>query len=260
MEKSHAKILNKLNEIQHDIIKHHIKHGPHGEGFGDDFVNAFKNLGHTIKSGFEDKIEKPIVNTYHKIEPVLQKGVESVGSYMTKKKGGLASDLLHNGVPALTSALGGAAGTLLAPELGPLGGIAGSTLGGFAGREIADKVGNKTGTGLRKKRKHRKYYPESDSDIEVDKKRESALEQLLKAHNKKEEKELMKGNLELIRHLHEEMKDIRGGRPLRHIGSGISGCGEIHHGAIMRTRGTGFKKGSKEAKEHMARIRAMRKK
>ena len=63
---------------------------------------------------------------------------DDIGKYITStKKGGLSSDLLRSGVPAVTGALGTYAG-------GPVGGIAGS----MAGRIAGDKIGEKTGLGL----------------------------------------------------------------------------------------------------------------
>jgi hypothetical protein len=182
--KSQEKILNKMAQIEMDIHHHHIKHG------GDiGFIDAFKNLGNTIKSGFEDKIIHPVEDLGNQIKsgfedkiihpfedkiisPVQQQinslpqktqdiinklpdkiknspQFQQTIDFITKKKGGLASSLLHNGLPAFTSALGGATATLLAPEAGPLAGIAGSTAGGYAGKELSDYIGNKTGVGLK---------------------------------------------------------------------------------------------------------------
>jgi len=141
--KSQEKILNKMAKIEMDIHKHHNIHG------GDiGFVDAFKNLGNTIKSGFEDKIINPvqekIINPIQN-SPELDKTLD----YITKKKGGLSSSLLHNGVPAVTGAVtGGLAG--IASGGNPLAGMAGSAAGGYAGKELSDYIGNKTGVGIRK--------------------------------------------------------------------------------------------------------------
>jgi hypothetical protein len=63
---------------------------------------------------------------------------DDIGKYITStSKGGLSSDLLRSGVPAVTGALGTFTG-------GPVGGIAGSMAGKIAG----DKIGEKTGLGL----------------------------------------------------------------------------------------------------------------
>ena len=141
--KSQKKILNKMAKIEMDIHKHHNIHG------GDiGFVDAFKNLGNTIKSGFEDKIINPVqdkIITPIQNSPELDKTLD----YITKKKGGLSSSLLHNGVPAVTGAItGGLAG--LASGGNPLAGMAGSAAGGYAGKELSDYIGNKTGVGIRK--------------------------------------------------------------------------------------------------------------
>lgn len=192
LRKSQEKILDKMAQIEMDIHHHHIKHG------GDiGFIDAFKNLGNTIKSGFEDKIIHPVEDLGNQIKsgfedkiihpfedkiisPVQQQinslpqktqdiinklpdkiknspQFQQTIDFITKKKGGLASSLLHNGLPAFTSALGGATATLLAPEAGPLAGIAGSTAGGYAGKELSDYIGNKTGVGLKRKMKGKGY-------------------------------------------------------------------------------------------------------
>ena len=310
--KSQKEISKKINNIAKEIKKHHKKHGPPiGRGFLDDM----KNLGNSIKSGFENTIEHPIEDLGNTIKtgfqdnivnPIQQKIIDPVQAqinslpqktqdiinklpqsmkdspqfqqaidYITKKKGGLASSLLHNGLPSLTSALGGAAGTVLAPELGMFGGIAGSTAGGYAGKELADYIGDKTGTGLRKKRKSKKYYSSSEESSDDERPTDSALGQLLKAHRRKEEKELKKGELDIARHLHEEMMALRHGQPLKRIhthpvghgvrkrgrpkGSGLKDGTENKKPVVpINYVGCGFKKGSKEAKEHMARIRAMK--
>lgn len=60
----------------------------------------------------------------------------------------IASTLIHQGIPAVSSALGSAGAEFLAPELGPISGYAGAKLGNMAGQKIATLVGNKTGLGL----------------------------------------------------------------------------------------------------------------
>ena len=341
--KSQKEISKNIKEINKKIKNHYKKHGVHGIGFIDDL----KSIGNTIKSGFEDKIEHPLEdfgNTIKSgfqndiIDPVQNKIInptqnlidslpdktkqlfnsipESMRNdpkfqkaldYVTKKKGGLASSLLHNGLPSLTSALGGAAGTILAPELGMFGGIAGSTAGGYAGKELADYIGDKTGTGLRRRGRPRKHHIHHSWEAEDIRPVDSALGQLLKAHRRNEERELHKGQLEIARHLHEEISALRRGRatkkiPLKSYGNGLPYDGSkgwvkndpdvIHQHTMdvlqqrnkerygsglqsdsdisdsditpMHTvKGKGiskriFKKGSKEAKEHMARIRAMK--
>lgn len=47
----------------------------------------------------------------------------------------------HYAIPAATSALGAAAGELIAPELGPISGVAGSAAGAYAGNQINKKIG-----------------------------------------------------------------------------------------------------------------------
>jgi hypothetical protein len=161
--KSQEKIINKLAQIEIEMHKHHAIHGG---AIG--FVDAFKKLGNTIKSGFEDKIINPIENKIInpikenipksekdildkipdkiKNDPKLAKAID----YITKKKGGLASSLLYNALPATTSAIVGGLSGLASGN--PFVGMAGSAAGGYAGKELADYVGKKTGVGLRKKK------------------------------------------------------------------------------------------------------------
>jgi len=67
-------------------------------------------------------------------------------SSSTGKK--IASTLIHQGIPIVTSTLGSLGAEVLAPELGPVSGFAGAQAGNYAGKKIANLVGNKTGLGL----------------------------------------------------------------------------------------------------------------
>ena len=174
--KSQEKILNKMAEIEMDMHRHHAIHGG---AVG--FVDAFKNLGNTIKSGFENKIINPVKQGFEEkiINPIEDKIINPIKQnipkserdlldkipdkikndpkfakaidYITKKKGGLASSLLHNALPATTSAIVGGVSGLVSGN--PFVGMAGSAAGGYAGKELADYIGNKTGVGFRKKGK-----------------------------------------------------------------------------------------------------------
>lgn len=91
----------------------------------------------TLKS-----IGKDLKNVGHKIES----GAKKTFTPALGRK--IASTLIHQGIPAVSSALGSAGAELLAPELGPVSAFAGSQLGSYAGKKIATQVGNKTGLGL----------------------------------------------------------------------------------------------------------------
>lgn len=164
MEKSLEKILDKMAQIEIEMHKHHQMHGG---AVG--FVDAFKNLGKTIKSGFEDKIinpiksgvEEKIINPIKENIPKSEKDIldkipdkikndpkfAKTIDFITKKKGGLASSLLHNALPATTSAIVGGLSGLASGN--PFVGMAGSAAGGYAGKELADYVGKKTGVGIK---------------------------------------------------------------------------------------------------------------
>jgi hypothetical protein len=81
--------------------------------------NDFKNVGSKIKKAFT--------------------------SPTAKKIGSVA---IHQGIPAITGALGSAGAEFLAPELGPVSGFIGAQAGNAVGEKIATLVGNKTGLGL----------------------------------------------------------------------------------------------------------------
>ena len=70
MSKNLEKILDKMAKIELDIHKHHNMHGG-----SIDIAGAFKNLGNTIKSGFEDKIINPIKSGVEEkiINPIKRK-------------------------------------------------------------------------------------------------------------------------------------------------------------------------------------------
>ena len=79
-----------------------------------------------------------------------QSSNKTVRKYLTKKKGGLASDLLHHGVPVLIGGLGGVAGTMVTG--GPIGGVMGSQAGYQAGELATDYIGKKIGVGIKRGR------------------------------------------------------------------------------------------------------------
>ena len=170
-------IRHRMNKLRKHIKRHHELHGGKIN-----IAKSFKKLGDTLKKGFEP-----------------------VGKYVTAKKGGLASDLLHHGVPIVTGALGAAAGEYVG---GPLGGLVGSELGSKAGQAGADALGKKIGVGLKKRGRPPKASGSGDL-IHID----------IDSHNAK----------------------------------GKTASNKMEGGRIRHP------KGSQEAKEHMARLRAMRK-
>jgi hypothetical protein len=88
---------------------------------------------------------------------------KTVKKYLTSKKGGLASDLLHRGVPTVLGGLGGVAGTMATG--GPIGGVMGAQAGSAAGQLATDYIGKKIGVGIKKGRGR----PKKDSvNIDID--------------------------------------------------------------------------------------------
>ena len=252
--KSQEKILDKMAQIEIEMHKHHAIHGG---AIG--FIDAFKNLGNTIKSGFEDKIINPVKQGFEDkiINPIEDKIINPIKEnipkstqdlldkipdkikndpkfakamdYITKKKGGLASSLLHNALPATTSAIVGGLSGLASGN--PFVGMAGSAAGGYAGKELSDYIGKKTGVGLRKK------------NISKEKLRGKGLEEEPKTQGQmyKEYKENKKANLK-----YSQGKGMRGcGRNLPDVINDLKakadkgGMGQ--QSAIMRLERLGVK-------------------
>ena len=93
----------------------------------------------------------------------LKKAFNDAGKYITKKKGGLASALVNYGIPAVTGALGGAAGELIAPEGGPVSALVGSQLGALGGRYAARAINKSAGTGMMLRGRPRKSMSAGDT-------------------------------------------------------------------------------------------------
>jgi len=73
---------------------------------------------------------------------------EKAEDYITSKKGGLATDVIKFGIPAVSGALlGGVAGL----AGGPVAGVAGSALGSKLGSLASAEVQKATGTGIVRK-------------------------------------------------------------------------------------------------------------
>lgn len=106
---------------------------------------AFKKLGSDIKKGFNKEIAKPITSIANKTKEAV---IDPAGKYITSKKGGLATDLIKYGIPAVSGATLGALGSLV----GPVSGVAGSALGSKLGALGAAELQKATGTGMRKGR------------------------------------------------------------------------------------------------------------
>jgi len=66
----------------------------------------------------------------------------------------IAKELIYKGIPIAGSTLGGIAGA----ELGPVGSMAGAYAGGEAGRMTANKIGELSGLGMRRRRKGGALY------------------------------------------------------------------------------------------------------
>ena len=249
-------ILKQMKMIEKQIAAHHKIHGGKIQ-----IAKAFGKLGKTVKGGFEDvtgrEFKSPeemretfMVNDAKRIGNRISAGAKKAGydvdDYITSKRGGLASDLVKYGIPATTGAVFGALGTVAG--LNPVGGVAATALGSKLGAVAANQITKKTGVGLHIDiNSHNAKRDIAGGKIAKPRGRRSstsALEQLLTAHEKKQDKLLKKNLLGMSKSVTQDIKDIKS-----HIGAGFTGRG----------RGRPAK-GSAEAKERMARIRAMKKK
>jgi len=281
-------IIKKIDSLADEIHEHQKVHG--GKI---DIAGAFKNLGNTIKHGFEDKIINPIKSgvedkIIHPAEAGFKKDiidpfkkdviggfqdkiinpsekaivplVNKAGKYITSKKGGLASDLLHTGLPMVTGTLAGAAAEALFPEAGPVAGFVGNQAGKYGGKKLADYIGSKTGVGLKKRGRPPKNISSKGDLVHIDigshddspmkgdgikkkglrRTKNTSLEQMIEAHRTKEKGELMDAIKTMASDINKEKHPPKTPKYSKALGSG-------------------FKKGSPEAKEHMAKLRAMRK-
>jgi hypothetical protein len=133
---------------KHHIDLHHSDSDSDMEGGKINIGKAFKKLGSDIKKGFNKEIARPITSVAKTID---RKVIDPAGDYITAKKGGLATDVIKFGIPAVAGAtLGGLAG--LATGGNPVAGVAASALGSKFGSLGAKELQKATGTGVRKGR------------------------------------------------------------------------------------------------------------
>jgi len=138
--------------------------GMHMTGGKINVKGAFKKLGKTIEKGIkkeiiqpiQKKVEKEIVDPTKKLVKQSEKGVmqgfvNPADEYVTSKKGGLATDLVKFGIPALSGAVLGGLATA-ATGGNPVAGVAGSALGSKLGSLASKEVQKATGTGMSKGR------------------------------------------------------------------------------------------------------------
>jgi hypothetical protein len=272
---SREKKIVKQLQILDKVIKHHQR--MHGGKIN--IGKAFKKLGSTIKSGLQkevinpikssakkefNELTKPITSTYDKAKHFINSDATKTGKmvigktkdYVTKKKGGLLTDVIKFGIPAATGAAFGGLATL-ATGGNPVAGVAASALGSKLGSLGAQQIRKHTGTGMRKRGRPRKSDIGGDlvhidigshnarRDIEGDGivGGNVALMQLLENYKKREDEDLKKSMKKFYKERNEE----------------ITGLAKKIKELPKYAKGMGLKKGSPEMKERMARIRAMRK-
>jgi hypothetical protein len=129
---------------------------------------ALKKLGRDIKKGIEKEVINPIKKDVQRefIDPAKQVVVGDIGGYVTSKKGGLASDLVKFGIPAVTGGLAGMTATALTGN--PVAGMAASALGSKLGSLASKEVAKATGTGMPKRKgRFEKGSPEARAHMEM---------------------------------------------------------------------------------------------
>jgi hypothetical protein len=143
---------------------------------GDDWRDLGDKIADPIRGGI-DKISDPIRGAIDQTADFFNTAVSTaspiVNAAMNEvkeqfKPGGtaeqlgkqIASALIHQGIPKALSYTCGALAEVVFPESGPLAGALGSQAGERLGNMIADKLGEQTGYGVRRRRKntiHVKY-------------------------------------------------------------------------------------------------------
>ena len=226
----------------------------------------------------------------------IKSDFQKFGKYITSKKGGLASMLVNKGVPTLAGALAGASTEALLPEGGPLAGFLANQAGQAGGRQLAQMINKQAGTGFKKRRRPRKMSSASAGDLihidlgshngEMD---GGALKQdLIKTYNKVVPKSMQPTVNKLAGQVGNYALDKMGyGKPIPTGGSLKNDLVKTYNKVVPKSMqptvnklagqvgnyaldkagygtpipvGKGFVKGSQQAKDHMARIRALKKK
>jgi len=129
---------------------------------------ALKKLGRDIKKGIEKEVINPIKKDVQQefIDPAKKVVVGDVGGYVTAKKGGLASDLVKFGIPAVTGGLAGMTATALTGN--PVAGMAASAVGSKLGSLASKEIAKATGTGMPKRKgRFEKGSPEARAHMEM---------------------------------------------------------------------------------------------
>jgi hypothetical protein len=144
-----------------------------GYGLGDGLHIHHHHHHYDMEGGRLSKIGQAFNKAFNPKKNGVDKAVHQVSNALNPNTNGLTNDLkktfnpalgnkivnglkttAHYAIPAITSALGGAAGDLVG---GPIGGVAGSALGAYGGSEINKAIGiqNNTGFGLKRRRRRK---------------------------------------------------------------------------------------------------------
>jgi len=132
---------------------HH--HHYHIVGGGDwDWLDPNKNGVAKAFDPNQNGVAQSVNNTTNSIKSSFEDGGEA-NKFFTRT---LPSTLIHQGIPAVSGALGGLAGEALFPEGGFVSGIIGNQIGKQLGNVGADELGRATGYGFKKGSKEAKEH------------------------------------------------------------------------------------------------------
>lgn len=137
-------LIDRISKLGNHIQNHHRIHG--GK-IG--IARAFKTLGSQVKDGFVD-VEGLEDKAIDKAIDVGKSNSGKVKKYVTKQRGGLATDVIQYGLPAASAATLSALATA-ATGGNPAAGIAASAVGSKLGSMAAQKVLKATNTDVKGK-------------------------------------------------------------------------------------------------------------
>ena len=255
MSKKEKAIIRKLNKLHQEVSGTQMS----GTGIWD----AFTGLGRLISEGFTRDVIKPFEAIGKTTGAVLAPAAEKAKEYITAKKGGLASDLVHKALPAVVGEVVNKA-TNYIPGLSMV--VDGREKGKELGQKLASAIGDVSGVGygMKPKKGGKGTIPKSEI-IHIDINSHNAQDE---AHNqtsgdgvrrKKGRKKVIKVEAELPFEVYSHAKN----EPLKQLikARDMKQKQELQEDmakVFAKLSGRGLKKGSAEAKEWGRKMREAR--
>lgn len=240
---SEKEIIRKLNKMQDRIRAHHAQTGTVGAGIFD----AFAGLGESIKNLFTP-------------------AYENAKDYVTRKQGGLASDIVHKGIPLVVGEVAEKA-TNYIPGLGAV--VDGRQEGRKLGKQLSDYIGQTTGVGVKQRRKKSDKQVVETMHIDINShnaetggKNKMGGDGVRKKRGRKPMKELSyekysHAKNEPLRQLIEAREEQADKQLKKDLGAALK---KITGGGLDKAPKGRLKKGSPEAKEWARKMREARNK